>query len=354
MAVSKTWSGTSLEAALGLVEQQHSLHSNATMDDEAIQRELDVSLVPCFLCHHVGIPSKSFDWPGSGWNKVTRCIFSTILKRCTNYFVDKPLMEKSRKVLNCQNNISGTLSGWLGMLDVFWYCRICPSTIVMWLTLYVSLLNSWCRIWFPWILLITKDLELWVKSHPEVVEVEDSDRPIATPARTEQSVPTQLPENPTREEVRNFLHLHQDAQPRTPMTSPASTHQDPLSVRGTETTKPDNRDEETISRGGGKVNPDRIPGGKLADEVPDINDLEAPRFYPGQHQLSDNAIKLRAKRIFTPRIDGSMKVSQTIFNEWKSRGKERQSLEQIFKQVGYDADPCLCFCSFSPTHFSSW
>ncbi len=191
----------------------------------------------------------------------------------------------------------------------------------------------------------TKELEQWVKANPEVGE----DRPIATPVRSE--IQSQLPENPTREEIRNYAHLHQDAQPRTPMTSPASTVQDPpTSGRVDKTTKPNGSEKTNSGDHGEKVNHD-LPRGKLLLEVPDILDLAAPRFHPGEHQLSDNAIKLRAKRIFTPRVDGSKKVSQTIFNEWKSRGKERKSLEQIFKQVGYDPDPCLCFCSFLSTHF---
>ncbi len=78
-------------------------------------------------------------------------------------------------------------------------------------------------------------------------------------------------------------------------------------------------------------------------EIPDIQDQTAPRFGLDEHHISPNAIKQRAKRMFTKRVDGSMKVSETIFNEWKGKGQARKNLEQIFKSVGYDPDPCVCF-----------
>ncbi len=37
-----------------MVGEQHSLHSDATMEDEAMQRELEVSLIPCYQRHGVG------------------------------------------------------------------------------------------------------------------------------------------------------------------------------------------------------------------------------------------------------------------------------------------------------------
>ena len=75
------------------------------------------------------------------------------------------------------------------------------------------------------------------------------------------------------------------------------------------------------------------------DEIPELGDKTAPKFDVGEDQLSPNAIRQRAKRIFTPRVDGSLKVSETIFREWKSKGQPRKNLEQIFKSVGYDVDP---------------
>lgn len=74
------------------------------------------------------------------------------------------------------------------------------------------------------------------------------------------------------------------------------------------------------------------------DDIPDIANESAPRFKKGEHHLSENAIRCRARRIFTPRVDGSLKVSSTIFAEWRSKGQPRKTLEQIFKQCGYDAE----------------
>ena len=73
-------------------------------------------------------------------------------------------------------------------------------------------------------------------------------------------------------------------------------------------------------------------------EVPDINNLHAPRFEKGEHHLSPNAIRCRARRIFTPRVDGTKKVSETIFKEWHQKGQPRKNLEDIFKQCGYDPE----------------
>ena len=82
-------------------------------------------------------------------------------------------------------------------------------------------------------------------------------------------------------------------------------------------------------------------------EVPDIKDTKAPRFRPGEAQISAEAIRQRAKRIFMPRRDGSLKVSQEIFREWKSKGKERKTLEEIFKRCGYNSDTGNEFISVS-------
>lgn len=75
------------------------------------------------------------------------------------------------------------------------------------------------------------------------------------------------------------------------------------------------------------------------ENVPFADDqlAQKPNLY--QHTLSPNAIRQRAQRIFKRRTDGSLKVSQTIFDEWHSKGKDRRMLEQIFKQCGYDVEP---------------
>ena len=74
-------------------------------------------------------------------------------------------------------------------------------------------------------------------------------------------------------------------------------------------------------------------------EIPDIRDQSAARPQVNQHTLSPAAIASRAKRIFTPRANGTLKVSKQIFEEWKKRGsKERKNLEQIFKACGYSPD----------------
>ena len=73
-------------------------------------------------------------------------------------------------------------------------------------------------------------------------------------------------------------------------------------------------------------------------EIPDYCDTNAPKFEKHEHHLSENAIRCRARRIFTPRVDGSKKVSETVFKEWHSKGQPRKNLEQIFKQCGYDPE----------------
>ena len=74
------------------------------------------------------------------------------------------------------------------------------------------------------------------------------------------------------------------------------------------------------------------------DEIPDISDAMAPKFNPGQAQLSPEAIRARSRRIFQKRADGSKKVSDEIWNDWNSKGNKRKVLEEIFKRCGYDPD----------------
>lgn len=72
--------------------------------------------------------------------------------------------------------------------------------------------------------------------------------------------------------------------------------------------------------------------------IPSITDPKAPRPKLGEPHISQEAIRQRAKRIFMPRADGSLKVSQEIFKEWKAKGPDRKNLEEIFKRCGYNAE----------------
>ena len=81
-------------------------------------------------------------------------------------------------------------------------------------------------------------------------------------------------------------------------------------------------------------------------EVPDMDNMDAPRFEKHEHHLTPNAIRCRSRRIFTPRVDGSKKVSETILKEWHGRGQPRKDLETIFKQCGYNPESLhyiICF-----------
>ncbi len=75
--------------------------------------------------------------------------------------------------------------------------------------------------------------------------------------------------------------------------------------------------------------------------IPELGDEGAPKSKVGTHDISKEAIRQRSKRIFTPRADGTLKVSQKIYEEWKGKGRGRRCLELIFKQVGYDPEPKL-------------
>eukprot|EP00435_Cladocopium_sp_Y103_P031764 s1326_g8.t1 len=77
------------------------------------------------------------------------------------------------------------------------------------------------------------------------------------------------------------------------------------------------------------------------DQIPDVQDALAPKFRVQEHHLSPEAIRSRTKRIFTPRADGSKKVSDEIWNDWKAKGSRRKLLEDIFKRCGYDPETCL-------------
>ena len=126
-----------------------------------------------------------------------------------------------------------------------------------------------------------------------------------------------------------------DAQPRSPWTQPSLAAPTPfVTPQRSEAKPPSAKPKKPLE--------DEFEG----DEIFEKDDETAPRFGVDQHHLSENAIRQRAKRMFTRRVDGSLRVSETIFNEWKSKGKARKNLEQIFKSVGYDPDPCFVFRTF--------
>lgn len=195
-----------------------------------------------------------------------------------------------------------------------------------------------------------------MEEHPD-----GADRPVATPVRQERPSSPNSQANaglPAKPPVHlESWELLQDAQPQnTWVSSPVPTLLD-----STEKPEGDNRGGCSMPKDSPQksektdvpVVPATQPSPKQHDEdseesdedseIPNIDDKNAPRFAVDQHHISQNAIKQRAKRIFTKRVDGSMKVSETIFNEWKGKGKARKNLEQIFKSVGYDPDPCVCF-----------
>ena len=82
------------------------------------------------------------------------------------------------------------------------------------------------------------------------------------------------------------------------------------------------------------------PPASTDQEPPSLTDKQAARPAPGECTLSPEALRSRTKRIFTPRANGTLKVSPEVFKDWhKGRGsKERRSLELIFQQCGYDPD----------------
>ena len=45
MSVSKTWSGSSLEAAVGIVQTQHSVHATMSSEELAMEAEMQVALM---------------------------------------------------------------------------------------------------------------------------------------------------------------------------------------------------------------------------------------------------------------------------------------------------------------------
>ena len=106
---------------------------------------------------------------------------------------------------------------------------------------------------------------------------------------------------------------------------------------------------KTVEKGPAEANTGRASGfyghpfetPEPFDGVFSVGDEKAPKPKVGEHDLSPAAIRQRATRIFTPRVDGTLKVSEVIYREWKGRGKERKLLEQIFRQCGYSPEPRL-------------
>ena len=75
--------------------------------------------------------------------------------------------------------------------------------------------------------------------------------------------------------------------------------------------------------------------------IPDLHDATVPKPKVGMHTLSASAIRGRIRRVFTRKINGSAKVSEQIFQEYQAGGQGKKTLEQIFKQCGYDPEACL-------------
>lgn len=153
-------------------------------------------------------------------------------------------------------------------------------------------------------------------------------KPVATPVRVAVALTSPVPSP-----------LQDDRQPDTP-----TVYLDGMAIRSPTVIDPETptpsasvSDVGSVSSlsktGAGKGDADPAEGG-----IPDVRDTKAPMPKVGEHDLSPAAIRQRANRVFTPRADGSLKVSQKIFDEWKSKGNGRKCLEAIFKQCGYDAE----------------
>lgn len=143
-----------------------------------------------------------------------------------------------------------------------------------------------------------------------------------------------------------LAELDQSRQVATPARSHAQAPSDTASATPSAVT-PAIAATPVTSGGGGddgkqvaiKKNPSIADTEMDGEDVPYADDLLAEKPQLNQHTLSPNAIRQRAQRIFKRRTDGSLKVTQTIFDEWHSKGKDRKMLETIFKQCGYDVEP---------------
>ena len=164
-----------------------------------------------------------------------------------------------------------------------------------------------------------------------------SDRPQPTPARSlkpqESKVEQPALANASRSpDVRTAIDLESDESPSPKAATLRYSPSTPAeSAPGSVAQKKEPRDMYT-DVGIFSDFPD------TGDEIPEYGNTHAPKFEKHEHHLSENAVRCRARRVFTPRVDGSKKVSETVFKEWHSKGQPRKNLEQIFKQCGYDPE----------------
>ena len=195
-------------------------------------------------------------------------------------------------------------------------------------------------------------------SPEEDQSVKETQQSFREPVTVEDSQPI----TPTQHEVtpvkpREAWSEEPDRQPDGPSpvkapVSPQSMHSQPQSVVGSTEPVPQQ------SQGSARPEPeaeaqkeveahsdveDATGGDSVLDiaSIPKLGDPTAPAPKVGQHTLSRNAIRCRTNRIFKRKSDGTAKVSEAIFQEWHQGGEPRRSLEEIFKQVGYDVETWL-------------
>ena len=179
-------------------------------------------------------------------------------------------------------------------------------------------------------------------AQPEVVDLLQSPALTATPQEASPAMMPTPPAVPTPKTPSSVLALVRLAVP--PPAAPKSLGDSSSQAGGTPTSsRADGTPESRISADGTKkeqpvIPPEAEPFESPEDEIPDIRDTLAPRYAVGEHHLTDAAIRGRARRIFEKRADGSKKVSEQIWAEWKGKGPARKLLEDIFKRVGYDPD----------------
>ena len=142
-----------------------------------------------------------------------------------------------------------------------------------------------------------------------------------------------IPSAPAQEkavvvEPREASHMDQfipDTQPGLAQSTPPPTH----SLNKAVATSPDGTMHQQEPS---------EPFDGLWDEIPELADGLAPKPTLGTHHISPEAIRSRSRRIFEKRADGSKKVSDQIWNDWKAKGPKKKLLEDIFRQVGYDPE----------------
>ena len=77
-------------------------------------------------------------------------------------------------------------------------------------------------------------------------------------------------------------------------------------------------------------------------EIPSLADVQAPKPPGNEPSLSPGAIDRRARRVFTPRVDGTFKVPQRFVDQWRRKGQARKNLGKILASCGYDVVMPLC------------